>query len=57
MARLHGKRAVITGGGNGIGAAAAMLFARAGAQVAILDIDREAVRARSNNRLRGTKHG
>lgn len=42
MARLHGKRAIITGGGNGIGAAAAMLFVREGAQVAILDTDREA---------------
>lgn len=42
MPRLHGKRAIITGGGNGIGAAAAMLFVREGAQVAILDLDREA---------------
>jgi len=42
MARLHGKRAIITGGGNGIGAAAAMLFVREGAQVAIFDTNREA---------------
>ena len=42
MARLHGKRILITGGGNGIGAAAAMLFVREGAQVAIFDLDREA---------------
>lgn len=42
MPRLHGKRAIITGGGNGIGAAAALLFVREGAQVAIFDVDREA---------------
>ncbi|HIC81082.1 MAG TPA: SDR family oxidoreductase [Kiloniellaceae bacterium] len=42
MARLNGKRAIITGGGNGIGAAAAILFAREGAAVTILEIDRAA---------------
>lgn len=42
MASLNGKRAIITGGGNGIGAAAAILFARAGAAVTILEIDRAA---------------
>ncbi len=42
MGQLDGKRAIITGGGNGIGAAAARLFAQEGAAVTILDVDREA---------------
>jgi len=38
-AQLEGKVAVITGGGSGIGLAAAQLFASEGAQIVILDID------------------
>ena len=36
--RIAGKRAVITGAGNGIGRAAALRFAREGARVGLLDI-------------------
>src|SRR5690606_33769345 len=37
--RLAGKRAVISGGGAGIGREAALLFAREGAAVAVADVD------------------
>jgi NAD(P)-dependent dehydrogenase (short-subunit alcohol dehydrogenase family) len=37
--QLTGKVAVVTGGGSGIGAAIARLFARQGAHVAVLDVD------------------
>jgi NAD(P)-dependent dehydrogenase (short-subunit alcohol dehydrogenase family) len=39
MSRLAGKIAFITGAGTGIGRATAILFARAGARVAIAEID------------------
>ena len=42
MFRLNDKRAVVTGGGSGIGKAIAKLFAQQGAAVHIIDIDEAA---------------
>jgi NAD(P)-dependent dehydrogenase (short-subunit alcohol dehydrogenase family) len=41
MARLDGKVALITGAGNGMGRAAAELFAREGARIVVVDFDDE----------------
>ncbi len=42
---LHGKTAIITGAGSGVGRAAALLFAEHGAKVVAADIDTDAVNA------------
>ncbi|WP_149083955.1 MULTISPECIES: 3-hydroxybutyrate dehydrogenase [Microbacterium] len=42
MRELHGRRALVTGGASGIGAACARAFAQAGARVTIADIDGDA---------------
>jgi NAD(P)-dependent dehydrogenase (short-subunit alcohol dehydrogenase family) len=41
VGRLDGKVALITGAGEGMGRAAALLFAREGAHVGVLDVDAE----------------
>jgi 3-oxoacyl-[acyl-carrier protein] reductase/meso-butanediol dehydrogenase/(S,S)-butanediol dehydrogenase/diacetyl reductase len=45
MALLAGQRALVTGGGSGIGQAACRRFAEEGASVAVVDIDGDAARA------------
>ena len=42
---LHGKIAIITGAGSGVGRAAALLFAQHGARLVVADIDTAAVQA------------
>jgi NAD(P)-dependent dehydrogenase (short-subunit alcohol dehydrogenase family) len=45
MGLLEGRRAVVTGGGSGIGRAACLRFAAEGAAVAVLDIDGDSAQA------------
>lgn len=45
MTDLHGRRALVTGGASGIGAACGRAFAQAGARVTIADIDGDAAEA------------
>ena|SRR5436190_904586 len=55
MFSLTGKRAIVTGGGSGIGRAIALLFAKQGAQVHILDFD-EAGAANVVNEIKGNAY-
>jgi NAD(P)-dependent dehydrogenase (short-subunit alcohol dehydrogenase family) len=55
MFSLTGKRAIVTGGGSGIGRAIALLFAKQGAQVHILDFD-ETGAANVVNEIKGNAY-
>jgi NAD(P)-dependent dehydrogenase (short-subunit alcohol dehydrogenase family) len=48
MFQLNGKAAVVTGSGSGIGKAAALLLAKQGASVHLLDLNEEAITATRN---------
>lgn len=48
MFQLNGKIAVVTGGGSGIGKAVALLFAKQGAEVNVIDLNEEACNATIN---------
>ncbi len=48
MFQLNGKRAVVTGGASGIGLAIARLFANAGGDVVLCDLESAAVSARAD---------
>lgn len=54
MFSLEGKKAIVTGGGSGIGRAIALLFAKQGAEVNILDFD-EAGATSVVNEIKGNK--
>ena len=45
MKRLEGKRAIVTGAGNGIGLEISLRLAGEGARVVLADVDEEAAKA------------
>jgi NAD(P)-dependent dehydrogenase (short-subunit alcohol dehydrogenase family) len=51
MFRLDGKTAIITGAGSGIGKAVALLFAKQGAEVHVVDLNEEAASATASEIL------
>jgi NAD(P)-dependent dehydrogenase (short-subunit alcohol dehydrogenase family) len=53
MIRLDGKKALITGGSRGIGRATAILFAKAGAGVAINYVRREPAAIKVKEEIEG----